>query len=100
MGFTRPLLAGALALASFAGTQAADAGCYGSNPQALVCATVHTGGLPTVDPKGNSVDGCITVDSVCVAPYSIPVPTVTPGSGPIVSATCRGENFRCAQIEI
>jgi hypothetical protein len=101
MRYVRPLLAGTIALASFAGVNAAEAGCYGSSPQLLVCATVDPGALPQVNPRGSTINGCITVDSVCVAPYKVPVPTTGPGNGgPILSVTCYGTNLRCTRIEI
>jgi len=102
MRFVRPLLAGTIALASFAGVHAADAGCYGpTSPKVLVCATVDPGALPQVNPHGSSYTGCVLVNSTCVLNYSVPIPTVGPGNGgPIVTATCTGDNFRCAQIEI
>lgn len=87
MSFARPLLAGAVVLASFAGAPAADAACYGSQSLALVC---YTSRLPKVDPSGSSFDDCIVVSSQCRVPYSIPIPSVTPGGNPPVTVTCTG----------
>lgn len=95
----RPLVAGALAAGTLLLATPADAGCYGSQQFGTVCATVYPGGLPQVNPTGSSFDDCIVVDSQCTVPYSIPIPTVTGGSGPIVVIDCGGP-IKCRQIEI
>lgn len=91
MRFTRPLLAGALAVASFAGTQAADAACHGSQQYALVCVTTYSPYY--VDPSGGSIEDCIVVNSKCMVPISAETPALRPrpGGGMPVVVTCTGQ---------
>lgn len=89
MSRARLALAGAVAVAAFAGTGAAQAWtCYGTERLGGLCYQIDKGGLPTVKLNGSSYDDCIVVNSTCTVPVHVPIPTVTKGSGPIVEVTC------------
>src|SRR3954452_4471405 len=86
----RLLAVAALATAAVSGAGAAHAAtCAGTANTIVVCTGVNKAGLPTVDPFGSSYDDCIYLGSSCT-PVSVPIPTVTPGSGDILIFQCGG----------
>jgi len=87
----RPLALAAIAAAAFGTTTTpANAACAGTDNTIVLCADVRPAGVPTVDPKGDSYDDCIHLVNPPCQPVSIPLPTVTPGSGYPVTASCGG----------
>ena len=97
---SRILAAAALAAAAFSSGGAAHAAtCAGTAETFVFCVGVNNAGLPTVDPDGSSYDDCVYVGAPPCTPISVPIPTVTPGSGDILYLGCGGEigqdMFRC-----
>ena len=88
---SRTLAAVALAAAALStGAGAAQAACAGTERTVIVCAQLNKGFIPDVDPTGSSYDDCIYLGSGPCTPVSVPIPTVTPGSGDPVIITCGG----------
>ncbi len=87
----RLLACATLAAASFGMSAPADAACAGTSKTVIFCAGVNRAGLPTVNPTGGSYDDCIYLGSGQCMPVSVPLPTVTPGSGDIVDFGCGGD---------
>ena len=89
---SRTLAAVALAAAALStGAGAAHAACAGTQATFVFCVTANGGALPSVDPFGSSYDDCVYVVTPPCTPVSVPIPTVTPGSGQAVYLTCGGD---------
>jgi hypothetical protein len=95
MRVLRPFLAGVFAVAAFAGTPAAQATCVTTQQQGGVCVVVNRGALPKVNVNGSSYDDCVEIDRECVLPIHVPIPTVTPGQGELVTVACGGPSWTC-----
>lgn len=81
----------AAALAALASTaNAADAACAGTSGTAYVCAEVNPAGVPTINPTGSSYTDCVYLGAGACKPVTVPIPTVTPGSGSPASFSCGG----------
>ena len=90
----RILAAAALAVAA-ASTGTAHAACAGTQMTVVLCAGINRPGIPQVDPYGNSYDDCIYLGTGQCTPVSVPIPTVTPGSGLPVHVTCSSYFMSC-----
>jgi hypothetical protein len=90
----RPLLLGATtaaaALAFATPPASATPVCAGTAGTAVFCVTPNPAGVPTVDPFGSSIGDCVYLGAPPCKPVSVPVPTVTPGTGPLVYLSCGG----------
>ena len=88
---SRILVAAALAAAALSTGSAADAAtCVGTAQTAVVCVTVNYGALPKVDPNGNNYSDCVYVGAPPCRPVSVDYPSVTPGSGQLITYSCGG----------
>lgn len=90
----RILAAAALAVAAVS-TGSAHAACAGTQMTVVLCAEINRAGIPRVDPDGNSIDDCVYLGTGQCTPVSVPVPTVTPGSGLPVTVTCSSYFLSC-----
>jgi hypothetical protein len=92
MSFRRPLAAVAVGAAALAAPAhaAINPVCAGTAATVVVCVTYNTGALPSVNPTGSSYNDCIYLGTPPCTPVSVPIPTVTPGSGTPVVVSCGG----------
>jgi hypothetical protein len=70
----------------------ADEICNGTQSTLEFCFEVDPTGAPSIDPTGSSFDDCIVILSGPCYPVSVPIPTVSGGSGsPLLDIDCRGD---------
>lgn len=90
----RLLAAAALATAAVTtAAPAANAACFGTERTVLVC--VNSNGLPTVDTSNTYEDCAYVLPGKPCIPIEVPIPSVQPGSGELVTVTCNGP-FTCS----
>jgi hypothetical protein len=65
--------------------------CAGTTQTIVFCAFVDPGALPSVNPTGSSYSDCIVIPLNPCQPVTVPIPTVTPGTGDPVTTGCGGE---------
>jgi hypothetical protein len=75
--------------------------CAGTTGTIVLCVIVEPGALPTVNPTGSSYTDCVVVPlgGPC-KPVTVPIPTVTPGTGKPATISCGGQIGQnlCASI--
>lgn len=95
MYFGRLALIAVFGATSLATAGSVSAACTGNN-NARVCYEIHPENAPSVDPAGSTYEDCIYINSPTCLPVSIPIPSVSPPSGPIVEVSCEiNVRFQC-----
>lgn len=80
-----------LGAAAFATAAPANAACVGTAATIVTCVTVNSGGLPSVNPTGGSIDDCVYLGGSQCTPVSVPIPTVEQGTGSPASFSCTNQ---------
>jgi hypothetical protein len=65
--------------------------CAGTTGTIVLCAIVDPGALPSVNPTGSSYTDCVVIPLNPCQPVTVPIPTVTPGTGDLLHVTCGGK---------
>ena len=84
---SRVLAAVAIAAAALTTGPAAHAACPGTDQVGRVC--VNTDAAPRVSLKGSYYEDCVyLLDDYECTPVRVPIPTVQPGEGDLVTISC------------